>query len=249
MSYTAAQNNSGHPTLARQSQANAGIYTTTKRHPKIQTESYNSIGDTYADPHKQHPTNSRFSGKQMATAPPKNTSGGGGYFEKMTYAAEPYSTENRYMKSQPLDQRRKGFGSGDAFKCGEFTNVKGSSQLTEKINNEAKRAPKPEGVDSLDELVQTTKPTRKVVKHLYDIGRNQCTEFDPRSSSDTYYNKLQCKSRIREVRDDGPYQVSSQAVGAGTIDLDHSNCRPMFGHKKETKNFFDKSHLGESALS
>jgi hypothetical protein len=42
-------------------------------------------------------------------------------FAKVTYASEPYSEMERYTKTQPLDSRKKGFGSKDASRRGEFT--------------------------------------------------------------------------------------------------------------------------------
>jgi len=238
---------SGHPTLSFQSQRQPGIYTKKEKvHDKCQTESFNNIGDPYIDVFKRIPVSSRFKGTQMKTNPPKNPSGGVGAFDKFTYSVGGSKDSEVYLKSQPLDQRKLGFGSKDAFKCGEFTNVKGSAILTEKIHTEMRRQVR--DVDSLDEEVAKVSP-RRAAKHLYDIGRNNITEFDPKSSSDKYYNAIECKSRIRADRNNGSYIVASQKVGAGTKGLDHSTCKPKHGHIKATKQFFDKSHLGEANLS
>ena len=42
-------------------------------------------------------------------------------FAKVTYASEPYVDMERYTVTQPLENRKNGFGSKDASKRGEFT--------------------------------------------------------------------------------------------------------------------------------
>lgn len=62
----------------------------------------------------------RWRGKKLVTlSHPQNA--GSGMFAKVTYASEPYSEMERYTKTQPLDSRKKGFGSKDASRRGEFT--------------------------------------------------------------------------------------------------------------------------------
>lgn len=240
----------GHPTLSYQSQRNPGMYTKKEKvHDKRQGESFNNIGDPFTDHHKKIPVSSRFKGKQMVTNPPKATAGADiGHFHKITYSSDTYGTQTVFLKAQPLEARKLGFGSKDAFKCGEFTNVTGSAILTEKINNEMKGQPRVDG-DSLDDQMAQTASPRRAAKFLYDIGRKNVTEFDAKSSSDKWYNAIECKSRQRGERVNGSYIVSSQAVGSGTKGLDHSSCKPAHGHVKATKQFFDRSHLGESPMS
>jgi len=183
----------------------------------------------------------------LSTNPPKRTDGGVGYFEKMSYKADSYIDKTTYLGSQPIDQRKSGFGSHDASRRDEFTTGIRTEQYREQLKSETEKTvklasdPQIDEGDALDELVSPTKKT-----FLFDIGRTQQTEFDPRSSKDTFYNALECKSRIRQDRNNGPYMVSSQKVGEGTKGLDHAQCRPMWGHVKSTKEFNDHSHLGQS---
>jgi len=236
-----------HPQLSRNAKKNPGIYTPKDKHKDCKGESSIYIGDPFHDPHKTHKSSSRFGGKQFVTNPPKNTSGGGGHFEKMTYSSSSYNDKTTYTKDQPNDSRKLGFGSHDAARRGEFTTSVRTEQYREQLVCEATKVNKSGSGDALDALADEFEDvTPKKKSFLYDIGRSTQTEFDPKSSKDTYYNALECKSRIRPERNNGSYQISSQAVGQGTKNLDHSTCKPQHGHIKATKTFFDKSHIGEA---
>jgi len=243
-----------HPVLNNTSHRNAGLYRTHKGTADKPTPlSYTSIGDPYKD-EKEKPRSS-YGGKQLQTNPPKNTSGGVGYFNRMTHTGDKYVDTMTYLKTQPLERRLMGFGSKDASKRDEFTTTTRTEQYREQLKFES--LTKPVGVDHMvknawgaETQKENTFPAGlKETKHLYDIGRSQETAFDPRSSRDTFYNVLMCKSRERGNRRTGGYHLSSNDIGAGVGDLDHGECKPKHGHHRATKSFYDRSHLGQSCLS
>jgi len=196
----------------------------------------------------------------MSTMPPKNKSGDVGAFEKKTYTGDQYTDSAGYLKSCPPDKRKLGFGSKAAPSRDEFTTTVRTEQYRTQLLCEKYKVNRgPQGDTNGDGVVDAREAAAlkrefaaglKETKHLYDIGRSQNTEFDPKSSVDTFYNAIMCKSRERpEKRMGSGYWSASQCVGAGTKGLDHNQIKPKFGHVKETKTFFDKSHLGESPIS
>ena len=91
----------------------------------FQTSSYISIGDTYAKKADKDP---RLGGKQFAADFPKDGIGGArpnnALFErehKWLYGGEKFIDRTSYIKTQPPDQRKKGFQSSDASRRDEFT--------------------------------------------------------------------------------------------------------------------------------
>lgn len=70
----------------------------------------------------------------------------------------------------------------------------------------------------------------------FDIGRSRVTEFDPKSSKDTYYKF----SNEREKRY-GSFRPISLDIGDGAWETEYKP--PNHGGKSEVKNFNDKSHL------
>lgn len=238
-----------HPILSRECRQNPGIYTPNYKNKNIQSESYVSIGDPYNDPHRRSKVNSRFAGKQMQTNPPKNTSGNIGHFTKFTYNIDMFQDKSGYTKSQPLDKRKLGFGSHDAARRDEFTTAIRTEQYREQLVGELKHQKVGAAIVADTGVADRSFPQGLTeVRHLYDIGRKQETAFDPKSSVDTFYNALTCKSRQRGERRTGGAFLSSTVVGEGTKGLDHGKCKSEHGHVRKTKTFFDRSHLGESPL-
>ena len=99
------------------------MYSTKTFHPKKlpDTSLYNTINEPYVD---KQVLPERWKGKRL------NCGGGGGakhstgtqqdIFSKTAYP-DPYIEAELYIKTQPLDTRKKGFGSKDASKRGEFS--------------------------------------------------------------------------------------------------------------------------------
>lgn len=240
-----------HPILNKTSQPNPGIYTIKTQNKNLNTCSNISIGDPYQDPHRRSKVNSRFTGKQLLSNPPKNTSGNVGFFEKYSYSSNAYIDRTQFLKGQPFDRRKLGFGSHDAARRDEFTTTVRTEQYRQQLATEAKSydakktGSQPDAEPAPEE--KGFPANLKETKYLYDIGRSQFTDFDPKSSRDTFYNALTCKSRTRPPRRTGGYWLSSAETGAGVAEMEME--KPTHGHIKTTKNFYDRSHLGQAPLS
>ena len=91
----------------------------------------------------------------------------------------------------------------------------------------ANRAPEPEypGRNYAEKVAQ------------FDIGRNRVTDFDPKSTKDTYY-----KFDDKNGKKTGMYKPISTEVGSG-LNQGYKYSKPMAGGKSEVSKFFDKSHL------
>jgi len=256
-----------HPQLMKQSQIQPGFYMNHTVHKNIRYHEkpggagreqeklgYTSIGDPYTKDKKA--ASSRFGGKQFMTNPGILTKGAIGYFSQLgvnkPYASEPYKETMPYFTSQPVDQRKLGFGSHDASKRDEFMTGIRTEQYREQLKAESKilkqieESNKAKGLGvkvTAEDEVETYPHGLRPARHLYDIGRDSDTEFDPRSNRDTWYNALRCKSRVRVDRRTGGAWLSSAEAGAGIAKLDHAAFKAKHGHIKATKTFFDRAHL------
>lgn len=176
---------------------------------------YITIGDPYVGQKDTIPA--RWKSKQFqCDRKPQNS--GGGYFGQVAHASELYNETKLYLKTQPLDQRKKGFGTRDA---NRDKSAEKEMLETLRLRDEEKRAA--EG-DSF----------------LYDIGRSKTTGFNPKSVKDSFYDHKE-KFRGDVEKNHGPYLPSSLTVGEGIWNAKYD--RPAKGSVSATKNFKDHSHL------
>jgi hypothetical protein len=163
----------------------------------------------------------------------------------------------RYAATQPLDQRKKGFGTKDAKKRDEFSNAVRTEQYRETIRKEAELLSK--GSEKMQENLNKILAERGTLNKSapvfdrtlnsdsvefsydsqvpqFDIGRTRVTTFNPKTIKDNYYHF----NTNREKRF-GNVKPSSCDVGDSAWDIVYKP--PANGGKSETKNFFDKSHL------
>ena len=122
-----------------------------------------------------------------------------GYFTKIGYKGGGFAEATRYITTQPLDGRKKGFGTKDAHKRDEFSNGVRTEQYRESIRKEKYiidqgAAAIQEKIKQLqlqrgtaDVLMADTEISRYEKVPQFDIGRTRVTEFDPRSRKDTFY--------------------------------------------------------------
>ena len=173
-----------------------------------------------------------------------------GNFSKLKYMPGGYLEAIRYAKSQPVDQRKKGFGTKDAFKTDEFSNAVRTQQYRESIEKE--RVLMAANAGKIQErLAELMSNSSEGPKHAgrdyseqvpqYDIGRSRETEFDPKSTKDTYY-----KFDHDHGKKLGLYRPVSVEVGANAWNIKYQP--PTHGGKSEVQKFFDKSHLSTSGL-
>jgi len=196
------------------------------------TSSYISIGDTYG---KKAAGDARLLGKQFSHEAPKEGTGGklaaNCLFEreyKVLYNGEKYVDRTSYLKTQPLEGRKKAFGSSDAKKRDEFSNDMETSKWRERIKGEmefaamfAKRAEgnmSEEDLQMMAELESRGKEPRWThgPKHLFDLGKEATggvTPYEMKDSRDTWYSK----HRVQEMNGGTPFlgncMLSSHAVG------------------------------------
>lgn len=208
---------------------------------------YITINDPYVERSGNLPA--RWKEKQFAmTHHPQNA--GDGYFgynkKAFSYVPEPYTEMQRYSEIEKLDTRKKGFGTRDASRRGEFTATIRTEQYRETLKKEQRITNKIAAQSNNQELLarMAAQPPSnfpdelKETEFLYDIGRGNTTEFDPKARRDTFY-------RIRTSNDPpmriGPYRRSSQVVGDGAWNTAYT--KPQHGHVSPMKNFHDRSHL------
>lgn len=201
---------------------------------------YCTTGDPYKSGNKDMPKGSRHKGTQFKTNPPKNTCNGDNYFNKMSYqSAGPLQDKTSYLKAAPLDKRKLGFGTKNAPRRDEFASTVITEQYREALKCELRQEKSQLGAAiqvSDEQAALAAKPNpRKPVRHLYDVGRKQVTEFDQKSSRDCYYSN---KGGERQL---GNQQISSASVGDGAWTAPGDS---EFKRVRKTKEFFDNSHLG-----
>ena len=239
------------------------MYSTKTIHKNINPnypQTYTSIGDPYSSSIEDLP--GRWKKKQFVNQRcPKNAQNG--FFVKTEYHPEPYTeVAVAYSKSQPLEKRKLGFGSKDAFKSGEFTSTKATERyrdivrkekdlldnhrdlekekaILEKCNAEIRLAPKDKNGNNLKEP-----------KFLYDIGRSHVTQFNPNSPHDTFYNlqkhapvdpKWKGKDPIRRLGTHRPFSATYGEMAWG-----HKCAKPKFGQSHCVDKFYDRGHLESS---
>jgi len=235
------------------------MYCTKSIHKNINpnyTASYTSIGDPYKSSIEKLP--SRYRNKQFVTQRyPKNADAG--FFTKLNYVEEEYNDNaEKFSETFPLDERKLGFGCRDAMKRGEFTSTKATDRFRETLKQESKAMrSKDLAVLSREENTggqkkgATTLPpeppaepknregeTLKLPKFLYDIGRTQCTPFDPHHQKDRFYNiphhakvtVMQRSGGDEDIRRLGTHAPMSQSIGARAWAVKYT--KPEFGRKK-----------------
>lgn len=211
----------------------------------VEGNAYITIGDPYKDPlpnafrqpKKEDKAVKPFQIKQA----PENEQNG--HFSKIVYASSPYNETNLYIKDQPLDTRKKGFGSKDAHRRDEFSNAVRTQQYRESIRKETSLRG-----DAMDNRVRTLLETYQAEKaakesttltkkqYQYDIGRSLVTEFDPKLSRDSYY-----KFSPEQDKRFGVSLPVSTDVGDAAWSITYKP--PTHGGRSEVKNFLDKSHI------
>ncbi|ETV75758.1 hypothetical protein H257_10131 [Aphanomyces astaci] len=211
-------------------------------------KSYLSVGDPYRDPHIIEGKSDRHKSKQFQTVPPKDTSDGGGYFDKKTYSSDPLQDGVAYLKTQPAADRKAGFGTKDASRRDEFMSHVRTEQYRETLAREEHISQKGiqghpdeddggehgEGEGDKHQFPEGLKET----KFLYDIGRTQATEFNQKSHRDTFYTLRTGNSQFR--RNNGHFVLSSESVGVGAHKVQNNGTH---ARNACTKQFYDHSHL------
>lgn len=173
------------------------------------------------------------------TAMVAHNADGNGNFVKLTYKPSGYLTAVNYLATQPLDKRKLGFGTKDAFKSDEFTNAIRTQQHRESIHKEVVRAK--DGMEARTAEVLSKfggQPEEEKVEKVaqYDIGRSRVTPFNAKSGKDSYY-KFDSENGKRM----GMYKPVSTQYGGSAWTTKYQS--PAYGGRSEVSQFFDNSHL------
>lgn len=151
-----------------------------------------------------------------------------------------------YLKTQPVDKRKLGFGTRDAHRRDEFMSHIRTEQYRETLTREMELVEQQTNLESnedelkdMDMNIQREFPKGlKETKYLFDIGRTNVTPFNQKSHRDTFYSMQ--KGNSPYVRDNGHFVLSSQSIGSGAESVEYKPPKPKMA---STRQFYDKSHL------
>lgn len=219
----------------------------------VDNNAYITIGDPYkviqANPFRQPKPGAKAPLPFQVKMIPQNEEKGN--FTKLEYKPSGYNESIKYLTTQPLDSRKRGFGTKDAKRHDEFSNYIRTEQYRETIKKEKNMGKSTAITDALEKLLEA-KEQEMMLKtqerlssgtfsyddqvHQFDIGRQRNTEFNPKASKDTYYV-------FQDERDKrfGMSKPVSYDVGADAWNTTYKP--PVHGGKSEVKKFRDKSHL------
>jgi hypothetical protein len=223
--------------------ANVGMYSSHYLHKNLGT-TYITIGDPYinqgGNPFRQPKKGDPIPKPMLMERYPRNADGNGN-FTKIEYPKDKngYNEATRYLQTQPLDKRKLGFGTKDAFKSDEFTNGIRTQQYRESIVKEMTKQ-KEKGGKAYEALLEKydvqDKSNNQPRINQYDIGRNRITPFDAKSVKDTFYKFDDSKGKKM-----GMYRPVSCDVGSEAWTTKYKP--PENGGTSEVKKFYDRSHL------
>jgi len=230
------------------------MYSTKTIHKNINPnypQIYTSIGDPYKTSHEELPD--RWKKKQFITQRhPRNS--GDGFFTKLQYQPEPYTElcEQGYAKTQPIEDRKLGFGSHDAFKRDEFTNTTATERYRDMLRSESKlfshrSTTAVTNSETPTLAVEERQPPKGLIeaRFLYDIGRgSHVTPFDPKNAHDRWYN-IPSFTPIEDKQDlsrrFGVHKPMSATLGVKAWEFKYE--KPEYGKLSFVSNFYDRGHL------
>ncbi|CAM9855135.1 unnamed protein product, partial [Phaeothamnion confervicola] len=171
------------------------MYSTKRPNPKlVDGAAYITIGDPYKASGDRVPGRWKGKGFQVPLIP-KNAENGN--FGKLEYRSDPFAEMERYTRTQPLDKRKKGFGTKDAFRRGEFTATIRTEQYRDLLKREQRIVDRQHDPAAAAAIIERASKrhaeTRSFPAHLpetnflYDIGRAHVTAFDPKNTRDRFY--------------------------------------------------------------
>ena len=205
--------------------------------------------------------NARFNGKQFQTQPLKKSCGlasgsAGTVLNNNLFSAydgyskkpDPYRSQVRYMDTQPADKRNKGFGSGDAFKTVEFTNVIRTETYREQLRREKNITnARMRKVREAEQKAAEAEPGYSDTKEEEDEGdETDTTLFSTiNSTRPDVYGKARLKKLRQQDRNVGFHRLASRDYGLLCDDKKIIfSAKAKFGSIDCTAQFFDSGHLG-----
>jgi hypothetical protein len=223
------------------------------------TTSYTSIGDPYG---KKANKDARFGGKQFAADFPHGGIGGGlpnnALFARehtWLYGGEKYIDRTMYIKTQPPDQRKKGFCSSDARRRDEFTldietqkwreRIRTEMEFAERFAKQQAEALTPEELAEAQKAASEPQPRRwsHGPDHLFDLGKEATggtTPYEMKDSRDTWYSKHRVAREDDGARHTGGYVLSSHACGHNLKNF-NTWTKPEFARQPVIRDNFFRS--------
>ena len=229
------------------------MYTTKFMNKNVTVDNgrYITVGDPYIGTKDKLPL--RWKEKQFHV-PQVPSNAGEGYFgfsgKAFSYQSELYTEQRPYMKTQPPDKRKLGFGTHDASRRDEFSQPIRTEQYRETLKKEGRANNNGYDEDAIEELMKKENAkvkkfveTKKEIGNLYDVGRSIHTEFDPKNGRDQFYSMKHGYTYEKRM---GNNRTASQDIGDGAWNFKYS--KPEFSAPSQVKNFFDQSHLDIGGL-
>lgn len=213
----------------------------------VANNAYITVGDPY-----QTPNQNPFRESKVTTGPfkyvgahPKNAENG--CFSKLEYKEGGTHGVIAYLGTQPLDQRKQGFGTKDAFRRDEFSNGIRTEQYRATIKKEKMILKLSKGEDDVQKLHMLLLENENSLAEedrifQFDIS-TRITEFDPKMKKDTY-KRPNTTSAIGTKTSSFGFKTVSSDWGA---DFDPTSYQvPEHGGRNTISHFYDKSHIRSS---
>lgn len=225
-----------------------------------------AINDPYIKPKN---IDKRYKGKQFQTRPLLEGQTVG-TFDVFKYTTDPFADRTIYLASEPMANRKNGFGSHDARRRDEFAKDVRARQWREKLKSEAvysqlaikqAQAIRPQSTEPMSEAQMLKRRQREyeqkyaanpgmfqtqVPWDLYDIGKDRGGHGTTPICNKCPREKFYCPHRIGRgeitLRRPGTAPTSATTYGDFTTPAE----KPKFGVVSEHKSFYDNSHLTTS---
>lgn len=203
-----------------------------------------SIGDPYVKPRVK--TEKNLAPIKVHYPKMGNDNMDTGCFHKVKYYPDVYNTSCGYMDTQPLKDRKLGFGSHDASRRDEFHHRIRELQWKEVLKKEKTFLDRVAAVNNQKKGLNITKEKmkdhpvakpKKAARLQYDVSRSE-DGIRKRWGHVKIIDKP--KSMLNKTRDLGGQKISSHEYG-GHI-KGHVFCH-RFGRVALTNTFYDKGHL------
>lgn len=219
---------------------------------------FRAVGEPFDS--KKKDKNPRWNGKQMTTQPSKKQHCDArqqGYFSKLVYQHEEYFQQIPYTKTQPLDQRKLGFGSKDAFKTDEFTNTIATEVYRDTLRKEQKMKRRSDLIlqKRREKLGEAEPEARRLAREEMEAQQNEDapTLYDlTHDDSLQIYGserkaKLFPKDRLMNLGHHKPmsYDIGFKCDDAKTISMNKASC----GNSNATSQFYDSGHMQLGAFA
>lgn len=210
---------------------------------------YITVGDPYQTPNQNPFRNApklkkdeKPSDPFRTTRFPKNAENG--MFTKLEYKGGDVEETITYLKTQPIESRKNGFGSHDAKRKDEFSSSVRTEQFRGTIKKEnqiLKHKFEEDFLKYADTINNESSQSEDHRIYQFDVV-NRDTDFDPKQKRDTFYKTgAKSGSFSRPESSSLGFRPMSAEWGKGVDKCDYHP--PEHGGHTATSCFYDKSHI------